>query len=256
VYRFLLTRRWLGLLVLALVVAAACVLLGRWQLHRLASRHANNDIINRAAAAHPVPPADLLSVHHDPPANREYSRVRATGHYDNAHRLLVRNRPFEGNVGFYVLVPLVTDDGPALLVNRGWVPAGESAVEVPPVPAPPRGEVTVVARVRPSEPASTTGTPPRGQVTRIDVADIRRGLPYPVYGGYGDLTREQPAPRKAPAKLDPPQTSEGPHLAYAVQWFLFACLALGGYVELARREAADRRAGTGPTRTVSVRIPG
>jgi cytochrome oxidase assembly protein ShyY1 len=30
-------------------------------------------------------------------------------------------------------------------------------------------------------------------------------------------------------------------LLYAVQWFLFGVLGLGGYVVLARREAADRR---------------
>jgi cytochrome oxidase assembly protein ShyY1 len=137
------------------------------------------------------------------------------------------------------------------------VSAGESATDVPRVPAAPTGEVTVVARVRPTEPASTTGTPPRGQVTRIDVASIRRDLPYDVYAGYGDLVREQPAPRKAPQLLPPPETSEGPHLAYAVQWFLFACCALAGYVILARREAADRRAAlAGPTTTVAVRISG
>jgi cytochrome oxidase assembly protein ShyY1 len=117
--------------------------------------------------------------------------------------------------------------------------------------------VTVVARVRPSEPASTTGAPPPGQVTRIDVASIRQDLPYDVYAGFGDLVGEQPAPLKAPQLLPPPETSEGPHLAYAVQWFLFACCALAGYVVLVRREAADRRAAlAGPTTTVAVRIPG
>jgi cytochrome oxidase assembly protein ShyY1 len=257
VYRFLLTRHWLGLLLAALVVSATCVQLGRWQLHRLEARHAHNHLITSAAAARPVPPQDILTVGRPPPAEREFARVRVTGLYDPAHRLLVRNRPFQGQVGFYVLVPLISDAGPALLVNRGWVPAGESAIDVPHIPAPPRGEVTVTARVRPSEPASTTGTPPHGQVTRIDVPGISRDLPYPVYGGYGELTREQPAPRHAPAHLLPPETSEGPHLAYAFQWFLFACLALGGYVVLARREAADRRAAAaGPTVTVPVRIPG
>jgi len=49
VYRFLLTRRWLGLLALALAVAAACVLLGRWQLHRLEARHAKNHVITSNA---------------------------------------------------------------------------------------------------------------------------------------------------------------------------------------------------------------
>ena len=98
--------------------------------------------------------------------------MRTTGRYDAGHKLLVRNRPFDGQVGFHVLAPLVTAAGPALLVDRGWVPAGEDATVVPDVPAPPPGEVTVTVRLRPSEPASTTGTPPRGQVTRIDVSAI------------------------------------------------------------------------------------
>ncbi len=94
-------------------------------------------------------------------------------------------------------------------------------------------------------------------MTRIDVPLIARDLPYDVYGGYADLVREQPAPRRAPAAIEAPRTSEGPHLAYAFQWFLFACLALGGYVVLARREAADRRAtATGDTVSVPVRIAG
>jgi len=258
VYRFLLTRRWLGLLAVALLLAATCVQLGRWQLHRLEARHANNDLITSNASARPVPAGDLLGVDDGPAGGRQYARVRATGRYDTAHQLLVRNRPHDGQVGFYVVLPLVTEQGPALLVNRGWVPAGESATDVPDVPAPPAGDVTVVGRVRPSEPAATRGgTPPRGQVTRIDVPAIAADLPYDVYGGYADLVREQPAARQAPIALDPPETSEGPHLAYGFQWFLFAALALGGFVVLARREAADRRAAaSGPTTTVPVRIAG
>jgi cytochrome oxidase assembly protein ShyY1 len=257
VYRFLLTRRWLGLLLLALVVAASCVQLGRWQLHRLEARHAKNDIITGNASARPVQPGEVVGVGRGPAVDEQYTRIRATGHYDPARQLLVRNRPFQGGVGFYVLVPLVTDEGPALLVNRGWVALGDGVGGAPAVPAPPAGPVTVTGRIRPSEPASTTGTPPRGQVTRIDVSSIRRGLPYAMYGGYADLVKERPSPREAPALLPPPETSEGPHLAYAFQWFLFGCLALGGYVVLARREAADRRAAASrPTRSVPVTIPG
>jgi cytochrome oxidase assembly protein ShyY1 len=258
VYRFLLTRRWLGLLAVALLVAATCVQLGRWQLHRLEARHATNDLITGNASAPPVPAGELLSVDRGPAESRRYARVRATGRYDTSHQVLVRNRPHDGQVGFYVVLPLVSVDGPALLVNRGWVPAGESATDVPDVPAAPAGTVTVVGRVRPSEPASTRGgAPPPGQVTRIDVPQIGQDLPYDVYGGYADLVREQPAPRRAPVAIDEPETSEGPHLAYAFQWFLFACLALGGYVVLARREAADRKAAvSGATTTVPVRIAG
>jgi cytochrome oxidase assembly protein ShyY1 len=241
-YRFLLSRRWAGLLLVALLVAAACVALGRWQLHRLGERHERNDLLERNLGAAPVDPEDLLRVGRDPRPQDQYTRVRATGRYDVRHQLLVRTRPLDGQVGYYVLTPLVTEAGPAVLMVRGWVPDGPTAESLPDVPAPPGGSVTVTARLRPSEPPSTTGTPPKGQVTRIDVAPIARPLPYPVYGGYGEVTTERPEPRTTPIRLPPPEPSEGPHLAYAVQWFLFAGLALSGYVVLARREEADRRA--------------
>jgi cytochrome oxidase assembly protein ShyY1 len=242
-YGFLLSRRWLGLLALALLAAAACAALGNWQLDRLGNRHERNDLLRRNLGSEPVSPDTLLTVGRPLRPGDEYARVRVTGHYDASNQLLVRLRPFEGAVGYHVLTPFVSDAGPALLVNRGWVPAaGTTGADLPDVPDAPSGEVTITARVRPSEPASTTGTPPPGQVTRIDVPGIAKQLPYDVYGGYGDLTRENPAPRDAPEPVPAPEPSEGPHLAYAFQWFLFGLLALGGLVVLARREAADRLA--------------
>lgn len=257
VYRFLLTRRWLGLLAVAVLAAAACVLLGRWQLHRYEFKHARNQLVSANVAATPALPGRLLRVDHGPADGDLWRRVRTTGRYDPDHTLLVRNRPFDGAFGFHVLVPFVTSAGPALLVDRGWIPAGENATVVPEVPRPPPGEVAVTGRVRASELPSTTGTPPRGQVTRIDVSEIRKDLPYRVYGGYLDLTHEQPRPRRAPALLPLPELDTGPHLAYAVQWWLFALMALGGYVVLARREAADRRAvAEGRAPVVGVRVSG
>jgi len=255
-YRFLLSRRWLGLLAAALLVAIACAAMGIWQVDRLGQRHARNDLLNRNLDAPAVPATALLSVGRDPPEGDQFARVRTAGRYDVDGQLLVRTRPFEGQVGYYVLTPLVSDTGPALLVNRGWVPSGPAAGVAPDVPAPPSGQVTVTARVRPSEPRSTTGTPPVGQVTRIHVPTIARTLPYDVYGGFADLSTEDPAPVRRPQRLPAPEPSEGPHLAYAFQWFVFAAMALGGYVVLARREAADRRvAGLEPRTRVGVVRP-
>ncbi|MGH8893638.1 MAG: SURF1 family cytochrome oxidase biogenesis protein [Actinomycetes bacterium] len=241
-YRFLLTQRWAGLLAVAVVVATGCVAMGAWQVDRLSQRHARNDLLERTLDTRPVAVADVLRVGRGPAAADQFTRIRATGGYDVDDQLLVRTRLLEGQVGFHVLTPLVTDAGPALLVNRGWVPRGATPTAVPKVPAPPRGRVTVVGRVRPSEPASTTGEPPPGQVTRIDVPAIAGTLPYDVFGGYVELVAERPSPGTAPRLLPAPEPTEGPHLAYAFQWFLFAGLALGGYVVLARREAADREA--------------
>jgi cytochrome oxidase assembly protein ShyY1 len=244
VYRFLISRRWLGLLAGAVLAAAVCVALGDWQLHRLSHRHERNHLIRTNLTTAPVPPQRLMRVGQEPAAASEWRRVRVTGHWDTAHQLVVRLRPFEGDVGFYVLTPLVTDSAAAVLVNRGWVPAGAGGTSVPRIPAPPTSDVTVTGRLRPSEDPATGAKPPAPQVTRIDVPGIAKALPYPVYGGFLELTRQTPpGPRSsaAPQPLPPPEPSEGPHLAYAVQWFLFACMALGGYVVLARREAEDRR---------------
>jgi cytochrome oxidase assembly protein ShyY1 len=241
-YRFLLSARWSGLLAAAVAVAAACVALGFWQIDRLDQRHDRNRLLERNLTMPPAPVGDLLAVGQPPGPADQYARVRASGRYDVGGQLLVRTRPFEGQVGYNVLTPLVTSGGPALLVNRGWVPGGPTATTPPDPPRPPAGMVTVTGRLRPSEPPSTTGTPPPGQVTRIDVPAIAGSLGYEVYGGYVDLVRERPRPTVAPELLPAPEPSEGPHLAYAFQWFLFGGLALGGYVVLARREAADRAA--------------
>lgn len=244
-YRFLLSRHWLGIFAGAVLAAAVCVALGDWQLHRLAHRHEANHLISANLSQPPATPADALRVGTDPPASQEWRRVRVTGRWDTGHQLLVRLRPFEGQVGFYVLTPLVTDGGPAVLVNRGWVSSGPGGTQVPRVPAPTSTDVTVTGRLRPSEGPSTGAAPPTGQVARIDVRGIGKDLPYDVYGGFLELTKQQPAAARsanAPQPIPPPEPSEGPHLAYAVQWFLFACAAFAGYVVLARREAADRRA--------------
>jgi cytochrome oxidase assembly protein ShyY1 len=248
VYRFLLSRYWLGLLAAAVAVAAACVALGFWQLDRLGQRHARNRLIAANLSSAPLPPERFLAVGRDLTSAEQWQRVRARGVYDTSHQLLVRNRPFEGENGYYVVTPLVTADGAAVLVNRGWVPVGATARTLPDVPAPPTGTVTLVGRMRRSEGPAGGAAPPPGQVRRIDVSGIAKTMPYPVYGGYAELVSQRPAPRRTPEALPPPEPSEGPHLAYAVQWYMFAGLALGGYVVLARREAED-------IRTAAQRVP-
>jgi cytochrome oxidase assembly protein ShyY1 len=241
-YGFLFSRRWLGMLAAAVLFAAACGLLADWQLHRLEGRHARNHLIRDNLHAPAAPADQALAVGRDPARDREWLPVTATGHWDVAHQLLVRLRPYRGDVGFYVITPLVTEAGPAVLVNRGWVPAGDGGASLPPVPAPPGGTVTVTGRLRQTEPHATGATPPPGQITRVEVPGIARTLPYDVYGGFLELTRQEPKPAKAPRTIPTPEPSEGPHLLYTVQWILFGLMAFGGYVVLARREAADRRA--------------
>lgn len=131
------------------------------------------------------------------------------------------------------------DSGAAVLVNRGWVASAGSALARPQVPAPPSGPVTVTGRVRASEPAIDERGVPEGQVARISAPKIAAQLPYPVFDGYLDLTGQQPPAGEFPRGLPAPELSDGPHVAYAVQWYLFVALAIGGWVVLVRQEARD-----------------
>jgi cytochrome oxidase assembly protein ShyY1 len=241
VYRFLLSSRWLRMLAGAILASTACVFLGIWQLHRFEHKHAGNDLITHNLAVAPVPPSRLLHVGHGLDPADQWRRVRVTGRYDAAHQLLVRNRPVDGEYGYLVLTPLVQERGPALLVDRGFVPAGQTAARPDRMPVAPTGPVTVVARLRVSEAPAGGAAPPRGQVTRIDVPAIAETLPYPTYGGFAELVHQSPAPPRALISIRAPQLSDGPHLAYMVQWWLFAFAPPVGFVVLARREAADRR---------------
>jgi cytochrome oxidase assembly protein ShyY1 len=251
VYRFLLSRRWLGLIAVALLLVPACVRLGFWQLDRYDQRRERSELIKANATAPPRPVAELAPPGGTVRPEDAWRQVQAVGSYDTAHQLVVRNRPMTGSPGFHVLTPLVTPAGLAVLVNRGWVPAPTDGSVSPDVPPPPPGEITVVGRLRPAERQASRGPRdgpgvPSGQVVRIDVPRIAGSLPYPVHAGYVELVAEQPPADPAPQLLDPPDPGTGPHLAYALQWWLFAGFAAIGPLILARREAADLRPGPRP----------
>ena len=249
VYRFLLTPRWLALHIVVLLVIPAFVLLGQWQFGRYEERSAESERVTANLQAPPVPLASLARPGAAVREAEEYRRVTVSGTYDTAHELLVRRRPQRGRVGFYVLTPLITGDGSGVLVNRGWVPEGETATAGPDVPAPPSGQVTVTGRLRESETEENTGIKnrpgqPQGQILLIDANAIGDGLPYEIVRGYVDLIEQRPAAAQAPEPVPEPDVGGGGglNLAYGVQWWLFIGVAIGGWFLLIRREAADRRA--------------
>jgi len=236
VYRFLFRPKWLLFFAGCVALAVVFVNLGLWQLDRLDQRHAQNDRVRAARNAEPEPVADVLTTDRAPAKQQLFRRVEATGRYDAEHEYLVRSRTVRDRAGLLVLTPFATIDGKTLLVVRGWVAASpRGARAAPEVPEPPSGEVTVVGRVRAPESGATAETRVGRYrtVKQINVATLARELDEPTYRGYVELIE---APDGLVAIPDPP-VEEGPHLAYAVQWFLFAGLLFVGYWIYARREA-------------------
>lgn len=236
--RFLLTRRWIGLLLAVIVVGVACVELGLWQFHRHDDRKDGNHITEANLAAEPEPVADVMSPDAPPAEDDEWRVVEATGTYDTSQQLLVLYRTRQGSPGVDVVVPLVTDDGTALLVDRGWVQTeGGSDNLDPDVPAAPTGTVTVHGWVRrDAEGGDNQTVPSDGSVRAISSEKIAPTLPYPVYDGFVDLTDEQPEPADAPVRAEAPDLGSGPHFFYGLQWFFFALLAFGFWCYFAYAE--------------------
>ncbi|MFI7615724.1 SURF1 family protein [Nonomuraea terrae] len=254
-YRFLLTPRWLTLHVVVLLVIPAFVLLGQWQFGRFEERSANSERVTANIEAPPVPLERLAAPGRPVRQDDRFRKVTVAGTYDPAHALVVRRRPQEGRNGFYVLTPLVTGNGTAVIVNRGWVPAGPTADAPPEVPPPPAGQVTVTGRLRPSETEESSGIRersglPPGQVLLIDADAIGKGLPYTLVGGYVELTEQRPEPAAAPVPVPVPDVGAGGglNLAYGIQWWLFIGIAIGGWIMLIRREVAERKAETAEAR--------
>ncbi|MGQ0846455.1 MAG: SURF1 family cytochrome oxidase biogenesis protein [Sporichthyaceae bacterium] len=255
-YRFLLTPRWIVLAFVLTAVAPGCVLLGQWQLDRLHKAERHNQRIAANAEVAPVELAAESPVGSAVAAEKVYRHVRVVGRYDLERTLLIRNRPSNGAAGFHVLTPLVTDAGPAALVDRGFL-AAPGAGGSPPLPETPTGTVAVTGLLRATETPRDNAGLPAGQVHRIDVPSIAAGLPYAVYGGYVALRTQDPPPPVIAGAYSPEPIplpsgrTELLHLAYAWQWFVFAAIGPLGYWFLVRREAADRRRPTGPSATTA-----
>ncbi|MEU6233370.1 SURF1 family protein [Kitasatospora sp. NPDC047058] len=263
-YRFLLSRRWLITLLIALLLIPATIKLGFWQLHRHEARVDRNKLIGQALTDRPVP-FDTLSA--EPgfavPKTLTWRPVTATGQYDTAHEFVVRKRTDSSGdkIGYFVITPLVLADGKgSVLVNRGWVPSGASAAEYPAVAAAPAGQVTVTGRLRADETAGNglhdrSGMPDR-QFNLISTEQQAKETGATLLGGYLELTATEPAPADQPELLPEPNHSDiGPHMAYAIQWWLFTALIPVGFGVMVRREAKDRRKEAAEAEVTSEPVP-
>ncbi len=210
---------WLLGHLVALTAVLLFVRAGVWQLDRLDEKKMRNEVIARKDGR----ALDVLDVD---PSEARYQRVAASGTFDASGQVVVPFQSYAGTVGAHAVTPLVLADGTAVLVNRGWFPDEGSAERA----APPAGDVTVEGVLLESQ------TRRNG----LRVARIQEGYDRELFPLW--LSQTAPEPNaEYPILLDPPARDEGPHLAYAIQWFLFAGVVLVGYpILLRRRMRADR----------------
>jgi cytochrome oxidase assembly protein ShyY1 len=213
-----------------LLTLAACGLfgaLGWWQFQRGVARElqwsyftdARNGVRDTSAS-------ELATL-------RGFTRVRLRGRYDGARQFLLENISEGGRVGYYVLTPLLPADGPAVLVNRGFVAGSGYREQLPDIALPPdtmlrtvtgRAGVLPVAGLA----AGRMAPPATGSWPRVASfprhQDLAATLPYALADGV--LLLEEDGGPELVRNWSPPGLEPVRHYAYAVQWWAFAVLAV------------------------------
>lgn len=245
--RAMFSRQWILTTILALVGGLVCIRLGIWQLDRLEQRRAFNEHVETMWAAEPLelagkPAGDLTAM--------EYRAVNLSGMYDFENQVALRNRYFRGEYGYNLLTPLILDDGSAILIDRGWIPAegndtpsGWRLYDEP-------GRVDIEGQIRLGQARPDMGGVPDPELAagqtklefwnNVNLERIKQQVPYPLIEVYVQ-PQVDPADTAPPIPYQPElELSEGPHLGYAFQWFTFAAILLVGYPFYVRKELSKR----------------
>ncbi|OBH05161.1 SURF1 family protein [Mycobacterium sp. E1747] len=231
---FLLRPGWIALALVVIAFAYLCfTVLAPWQLGKHNRTSRENHQIEYSLNTGPVPLKTLLPQQDSAAPNAQWRRVTATGHYLPDVQVLARLRVIEGKPAFEVLTPFVVDDGPTVLVDRGYV-RPEQGSHVPPIPRPPQEPVTITARLRDPE-AVAPGREPftqdgAQQVYSINTEQVAALTKVALAGSYLQLTEDQPG---GLGVIGVPHLDAGPFLSYGIQWISFgvvAPLGLGYFV--------------------------
>jgi len=212
-----LAPRILGLTVLALVMVAGMTTMGVWQLDVYNQSQA--DDAAQVADAEPVPLDTLLGPDQAFTAPADSRPVLAEGEYDE--RQVVVDR---GTDPPWLVAPLVTDSGSAILVVRGLL-TGSAATTGRALPPPPTGNVRVVGSLQPSEARGNDTDLADDRVPTLSTAQLIGDVSHDLYSGFVVLTDQTPRstlPPATPPQPDASLTAGLRNLMYALQWWLFA----------------------------------
>lgn len=223
--------RNLGLTLLAILILAGCIVAGNWQFDRGMDRRAENTAIEKNFDFPPLPFSQTTTWEEEELIWRSFT---ISGRFLAEHEILMRNRYYEEQYGFGVATLFELTDGRRVWIDRGWVKAGASATTPPetvPVPSP---DLNLTVRYRTDAlDAKIQGSffasgssDSQLQKWNDDAAVESEAFYFDLIGG--DFVPDVPTP--------PPAVSDGPHIAYAIQWWFFGFLALFGRFLIAREE--------------------
>ena len=217
-----------SLIAIALIVL--CLIAAHWQYNRGVNRHARNAMIEKHIAL-PVMPLTTVS---NNPSSFEWQSVTTSGSFNSEKQILLRNRYSEGVYGFEVLTLFTSDNSGQFWVDRGWVKAGASATTAPQISPVPAGTVRILGRLR------LDSSLPRGSFFALPahgaglIAKLNAQSQLHTENFYIDLLSGSEKNLTPVVSAQLPELSDGPHMAYALQWLFFASLIIYGRVLIRR----------------------
>ncbi|MGK7864693.1 SURF1 family protein [Falsiroseomonas sp. E2-1-a4] len=219
-------RRLVLPILLILPVLAVLVALGTWQVQRMGWK---TQLLAEIAAAEANPAIPI------PAIPQPWTKVAVTGRLDHGREALLGLEVRGAVLGTHLLVPLLREDAPAILVDRGWIPL-ESRLPI----ARPDGPVTLEGYVRPGETlglfAATDDTAGRRFYSFVPSA-IGAALGLEQVAPYGLVVLGAANGLPDPARTLPRPTNS--HLGYVITWYGLALSLLGVFAVWARRRLKD-----------------
>jgi len=214
----------------ALLLIVLCLWAAQWQYHRGVDRHARNTVISERIAKSPI---GLNAVTGNLP-DHEWQTVSTSGAFDTDKQILLRNRYNEGKYGYEVLTLFRSKENMSFWVDRGWVEAGATATTPPIVTALPQAEVSITGRLR------LDSSLPRGSFFALPgkgeglVSELNAQSQLDTEKFYIDLLSGSDSSLTPEVTAQLPELSDGPHMAYALQWIFFGGLVIYGRILIRR----------------------
>jgi len=208
----------------ALLLVLLCMWAAQWQYHRGVDRHARNTLIVEQSQL-PAVELNQLTGNVD---SFEWRTISIQGSFDDKNQILLRNRYNEGVYGFEQLTLFVFDQR-KIWVDRGWIKAGSNATIPPQLQQTNDNSVRITGRLR------LDSSLPQGkffavsnnaQRDLVSQLDARKGIQTEDF--YVDLISVSDTAMNPDVPVELPELSDGPHLAYALQWIFFAALVIYG----------------------------
>jgi surfeit locus 1 family protein len=251
VLRAIFSRQWLLATFLVVVGSLVMARLGLWQLDRLEQRREFNARVQAQIEAQPLSinqaiqsdSADQLAALLP---GMEYRKVQVEGEYDHSQEVTLRNQAWNNQLGVRLLTPLKISGSEAwIIVDRGWVPYEDfTAGRLDQYAEPGIQQVEGILRRSQTRPdiGRRTDPEPGESGERLEaffLANIERistQVSYPLLPAYIQQAPQGPVENPPHRSAPIPQLTEGSHLGYAMQWFIFALILAGGYPFFVKRE--------------------